>query len=61
MAILDSSEARKTAAPTMSSGTPMIPRGIMESRYLRNSGSARSDRFRSVSINPGAIALARIL
>ena len=53
--------ARKMAAPTTSSGVPISFKGIMPIRYSRNWGCAKSWRFRSVSMRPGAIALTRML
>src|SRR6266850_6802692 len=51
------SEARKTAAPTSSSGRPKRPSGMRRASSAMH-GSAKNGALLSVWKNPGAIALA---
>ena len=50
-------DARKTAAPAISSGSPMRPSGVREVARFRLSGSSQSARAKSVRMRPGAMQL----
>ena len=56
----DSSEARKTASPAMSSGLPSLPIGTASRSPLASAGSASRLAFMGVSIVPGIIELTRM-
>ena len=58
---LEASEARKSAAVAISSGSPILPNGLRLSRSFRISGSLKMGRAMSVHTNPGAIELIRTL
>ena len=60
VAICDSAEAKKRAAPTKSSGFITFPNGIRARRAFKNFSSSRSLRLMSVSVSPGESALTRI-
>src|SRR5690606_4171113 len=53
------SEARKTAIPPMSRGSPRRRRGVAASRSVRRFSSSQSARANSVRTRPGAIAFTR--
>src|SRR6185295_11748828 len=53
------SEARNTAMPPMSRGTPRRRSGVESSRALRRTASSHSALAKSVLIRPGAMALTR--
>src|SRR5204862_7785343 len=53
------SEARNTAMPPMSAGTPMRRNGVAASRSARRLSSSHNALAKSVRIRPGAIALTR--
>src|ERR1700722_17254836 len=54
-------DARNTAAPAMSSGSPKRRSAVRSSDPFRNSGSSHNARAKSVFTNPGAIQFTRIL
>ncbi len=54
-------DAKNTAAPAISSGSPMRSKGVSRVRFLRFSGSSHSARAKSVRTSPGAMALTRTL
>ena len=57
---LPAGEARNTAAPAISSGSPMRLSGVSRERRFSFTGSSHSARAKSVRISPGAMALARM-
>ncbi len=54
-------EARNTAAPAISSGSPMRRNGAPAVARFKVSGFSHSARAKSVLIRPGAMQLARTL
>ena len=56
MTILELAAARNTAAPTISSGRPLRPRGVRSIKYRWDSESERLPAIIGVSNSEGAIA-----
>ena len=54
-------EAKNTAAPPISSGSPILIIGQVAVDYLKISGFSHSAFAKSVRKSPGAIALVRML
>src|SRR5437868_4933224 len=54
-------DARNTAAPAISSGTPILRNGVLVSALARVSGFSHRARAKSVFTSPGAMQFARIL